>query len=149
MAATMAAVGGIQYFMYKDKEPVTAVKEDDADMVIPPQGDAKKPSGPPLISSSQDKLINLSSYRGLDISDYDVIKLKSDRSFIRAFYYIRNGKDPTPEQLQTFVDTNLVTPIRNLQQEDPVRVKFVILFVRLLVSFSFFTNSYQMIRRVF
>jgi hypothetical protein len=138
----MVGVGALVFYL-QDNEPVANITVDDAAMYFPPPGvvkktsgppgDVKKPSGSPPTTSPPpsgplpDKPIDLSQYK-LNISDYEVIKLKSDRSFIRAFYYIRNKEDPTDEKLQTFVDTNLIAPIKSLDEADPERVNFVMHF---------------------
>jgi hypothetical protein len=113
-----------------DNEPIKDIKADDAESSV--KKNSRPPhSGPPPTTSpppSIDKPIDLYTQFQLDIKNYEEIKLAPDRSFIRAFYYIRNLEDPTVEQLQTFVETNLIAPIGRLPQEHPDRVNFVMHF---------------------
>lgn len=125
LASTVVAKYAVHLFgnYLFDKEPVEDIKADDAaGRIVPPPLTSPPPRGP-----FPDKPINLSEFK-LDIINYDVIKLKPDRSFIRAFYYIRNKEDPTEEQLRTFIDTDLIRPIGELKEENPKRVNFVMHF---------------------
>jgi hypothetical protein len=122
-------------YLLPDNTPFIQQDENDNKMLEEP---AKSPSipNPPSASSSgssvpppaQSNKIDLTQYN-LDISNYTRIDLKADRSFIRAFYYIRNKSDATNEQLKAFVETNLVAPIAALKKNDPKRVNSVMHFV--------------------
>ena len=130
-----AALGGLRYYLLPDDTPFKKQDENDNKMLEEP---AKSPSipNPPSVSSSgssvpppaQSNKIDLTQYK-LDISNYTRIDLNADRSFIRAFYYIRNKSDATNEQLKAFVETNLVAPISALNKNDPKRINSVMHFV--------------------
>jgi len=131
------------YFLAPDKtSPEEQAKEDEELYEKPSSDKSETPisSSEPTLpteskvsiqtpsSSGMASQINLKRYK-LDISNYTRQDLKADRSFIRAFYYIRNNRDATDEELKDFVETNLVKPIAALEKNDWRRVYNVMHYV--------------------
>lgn len=155
-AATYAVNLVLDYFLLPDNTSAEAQATQDKKIFDklpqPPDDSSSKPSTPkppddsssksstpnpsPGASSSGSSVpppalsdkIDLKRYN-LDISNYTRKDLKADRSFIRAFYYIRNNRDATNEELQEFVKTNLVDKIAKLERNDWRRVYNVMHFV--------------------
>jgi hypothetical protein len=117
-AISIAAFEAIKYNLWsKDQKADDANKDDrgildvsDAKPDAKPgdKPDAKpgdKPGAKPGAQPSKEQIV---LPQGFDIKNYRIQDLKTDRSFIRAFYFIRFKENPTDEQLNTFVQTDVI-----------------------------------------
>ena len=131
------------YYLLPDNTTTVEENKNNAAMLKKPE-ELEKPGKSPIVPVPSDsssgisvqkdsvprsEKINLGSYGNLDINNYTRQDFKPDRSFIRAFYYIRNNRDATDEELKDFVETNLVAKIAALKKEDPIRVFHVMNYV--------------------
>ena len=101
-ASTVASALFLNYVLLPDNTPVNIVQQDAKKITeVPPVVPSAKPGAKP----SKEQIV---LPQGFDITNYRIQDLKADRSFIRAFYFIRFNKDPPDEELNTFVQTDVI-----------------------------------------
>lgn len=112
-------------FWQPDNTPAPLQTKDDKKITIQP---------PPVVSNNQPSVPVVKQKNkidlppALDLTKYRSQDLKPDRSFIRAFYFIRNKEDPTDEQLNTFVETDIITCFLDYPLEKMNRIFYVMHF---------------------
>ena len=113
-AVSLGAWGAAAYaitFWQPDNTPVNIVDKDDKKITeAPPVIPGVKSSVESSVKSSVPVVTKnkIDLPPGLDLTKYRIQDLNADRSFIRAFYFIRFQKDPSDQQLNTFVKTDII-----------------------------------------
>ena len=126
-ATTLASKLLLNYVFLSDNTPVSVQQKDDKDIEIkPPPVTDNNPSGAkPSVPVVKEQIVLPS---GLDLTTYRTQDLKPERSFIRAFYYIRFQKDPTDKELESFVETDIIQRFLKYPIDNMNRVFYVMHF---------------------
>ena len=122
-----AAAAYAYVFFLPDNTPVDIVQKDNNKITqlppVIPSGKSSVKSSVPVVTKNK---IDLPP--SLDLTTYRIQDLKPDRSFIRAFYFIRFNKDPSDEELKSFVETDIIRRFLNYPTEKMERVFYVMNF---------------------
>jgi hypothetical protein len=126
IVGNVAAAATLAYTLWYGDDNEAVNKDDLGILKLPPgakkpgaKPDAAKPGAKPGAKPSKEQIV---LPQGFDIKNYRIQDLKTDRSFIRAFYFIRFKENPTDEQLNTFVQTDVIDTFNSYAIDSVKRV---------------------------
>jgi hypothetical protein len=115
-SVAISALAGLKYYLWSGDDKKASDEDDRAILKVPPDA---KPVAKPGAESLKEGIV---LPQGFDIKNYHTQELNADRSFIRAFYFIRLKKEPTDEQLNTFVQTDIIKTFKSYEVDNVQRI---------------------------